>query len=63
MTFAPQADVVIVNDELEKAQLQLITIVNKFLPGYNLIFLKYKFQVFLLIEDFPEIVKDVLKKA
>jgi guanylate kinase len=31
MTFAPQADVVIVNDDLEKAQQQLITIVNKFL--------------------------------
>ena len=31
MSFAPQADVVIVNDDLEKAQQELLVVVNKFL--------------------------------
>ena len=31
MGFAPQADVVIVNDDLEKAQQELLVVVNKFL--------------------------------
>ena len=31
MSFAPRADVVIINDKLEKAQEELLKIVNKFL--------------------------------
>ena len=31
MGFAPLADVVIVNDDLEKAQQELLVVVNKFL--------------------------------
>jgi guanylate kinase len=31
MSFAPRADVVIINDRLEKAQEELMLIVNKFI--------------------------------